>query len=98
MHGRARIAAVQRARPTALVLTKDEVVIRSKDPATGAVDTVGVPLDMAARYGVTVETMRDSVVFDPRGQAWETSSTLIYLSRGSEADTIQISALGKLLR
>ena len=96
MHGRARDHASQRSQPTVIDLKGGIVAIRSINPLTGAPDTLGAVQSMPDRFGVTVSATRDSLVFDGRGIGMEGSATRIYLSRGTYADTIEISALGRI--
>jgi prepilin-type N-terminal cleavage/methylation domain-containing protein len=98
MHSRARGSAIQRRRRTVLVLKNGGVVIRSVHPITGALDTVGAPQLIGERYGVTVSTARDSLVFDPRGMGTEASTTFIEISKGSSADTLRVTPAGRLLQ
>ena len=98
MHSTARAAAVQRSRRTTLLVSGTTLVVRARHPVTGVLDTIGNPQDMRSRYGVSVVTTRDSVVFDPRGVGVESGATTIVVSRGAYADTLQISAAGRVLR
>ncbi len=99
MHATAKAAAVQRSARTVLVLTGGNLVIRAPDPvAAGQVDTVGSPLSVPARYGVTLIPSRDSLVFDPRGIANELMPTTVIVRKGAFADTVLISPAGRVLR
>ena len=73
------------------------MVIRSTDPLTGAVDSVGAVENMNQRFTVDVTSTRDSLVFDARGLGTETSETYIYVRRGSLADTLRVTRLGRVL-
>ena len=97
MHARARGHARQRSQPTVIDLRDGIVAIRSINPLTGTPDTLGMVQTMYDRFGVTVSATRDSLVFDGRGIGMEGSATLVYVSKGAHADTIQISALGRIL-
>ncbi len=96
LHARARSHASQRGQPTVIDLKNGIVAIRSTSPLTGTPDTLGVVHNMHDRFGVTVSATRDSLVFDGRGIGMEGSATLVYVNRESYADTIQISALGRI--
>ena len=96
MHRRARDHASQRGQLTVIDLKGGIVVIRSINPLTGAPDTLGVVQSMPDRFGVTVSATRDSLMFDGRGIGMEGSVTRVYLSRETYADTIEISALGRI--
>ncbi len=97
MHTRARGVAIQRAQRTVFELRSGVMVIRSSHPMTGVIDTVGAVEDMRQRFAVDVVATRDSLVFDGRGFGAESSETSIYVRRGSAADTLQISAAGRML-
>lgn len=97
MHAKARATAIYRGRKTVLHLG-NVVVIRSTHPVSGAVDTVGVPEDLRDRYHVSVYAEPDSVVFDPRGFALGTDSTVVRLKNQLHADTIWISRYGRVTR
>ncbi len=98
MHTTARATAIQRARTTTVVLRGDSVLIRSRHPVTGVEETVETPEDLAARYGVTVTATREELRFDPRGLGAETYPTTIVVASGSHADTVTVSAIGRVLR
>lgn len=101
MHSRARTSAVSRGRLTGLVIRNGNLVIISRNPVTGAVDTVGkTAQDVVAKYGVTFSvnpSTRDTLVFSPRGLGSEATATTIYVSKSGFADTITISPLGRIL-
>jgi len=97
IHAKARAVAIQRGRPAVLDLTAGRLIIRSPDPVTGAPDTVDVE-DVAARYGVEIRATHDSVLFDPRGLGADMSPTTVYVALGTDADTVRISRLGRVLR
>ena len=96
MHTRARDHASQRSQLTVIDLKGGIVAIRSINPLAGAPDTFGVVQSMPDRFGVTVSATRDSLVFDGRGIGMEGYATRVYLSRETYADTIEISALGRI--
>ncbi len=95
---KAKAAAVQRGSPTVLMLSGGNLVIRSRHPVTGAVDTVGVPESLGRRYGASVWATQDSLIFDPRGLGMQSGNTTIVVSKGSYSDTIVVSAAGRVLR
>ena len=99
MHATAKAAAVQRSTRTVLVLSGGSLVIRAPHPVIpGQVDTVGSPLNVPTRYGVTLTTSRDSLMFDPRGIGIEAGPTTVIVQKGEFADTVSISAAGRVLR
>ena len=98
MHAKARAAAVQKGRSTRLVISGNTLLIRTQHPVTGVVDTVGTVEDLYSRFGVTVATSRDSLVFDARGIGTESSPTKITVSRGSYSDGVEINMWGRLVK
>ena len=97
LHARARATAVQRARTVSLVHEGAAVLLVSRHPVTGAVDTIDWQ-DLTARYGVALAFTRDTLQFDPRGIGMELGSTTIIVSRAAYADTIVVTAVGGILR
>ena len=97
MHARARALASTRGRRTVFDLGSGVMVIRSTDPVTGVVDSVGAVENMNQRFTVDVTSTRDSLVFDARGLGTETSETYIYVRRGAMADTLRVTRLGRVL-
>jgi prepilin-type N-terminal cleavage/methylation domain-containing protein len=51
-----------------------------------------------ASHGVTLQVSNPIVVFGPTGMGWGASNTKIVLSRGSQAETITLSRLGRVKR
>jgi prepilin-type N-terminal cleavage/methylation domain-containing protein len=97
LHARARATAVQRARTVSLVREGDALLLVSRHPVTGAVDTLDRQ-DLNARYGVALTFTRDTLTFDPRGIGMELSNTTITVSRAGYADTVMVTAVGGILR
>lgn len=98
MHATARGVATQRAQRTVFDLNAGVIAIRSTNPVTGAIDSVGSTQDLTDRFTVSIASTRDSLVFDPRGLGTETSPTYIYVRRGNSADTLQVTRLGRVLK
>lgn len=98
MVAKSKASAVQRGSTTSLVFTGGNMVIRSRHPVTGAIDTVGTPENLYQRFGATIAASRDSLLFDPRGLGSEAGTTTIVVSRGDFADTVVISPAGRVLR
>jgi prepilin-type N-terminal cleavage/methylation domain-containing protein len=46
--------------------------------------------------GVTLETSNPVVIFGPTGMGWGASNTTVVLRRGSQAETITLSRLGRV--
>ena len=97
MHAQAKATAIQRGRPVAMVQRSNRVILLSRHPVTGAVDTIAVQ-NLAERYGVSLSTTEDSLVFDARGLGMESSSTRITVSKAGISDTIVITSIGSVLR
>lgn len=49
-----------------------------------------------ASHGVLLQVSNEVVVFGPTGVGWGASNTKIVLSRGSQAETITVSRLGRV--
>lgn len=96
LHAKARAAAILRGRSTFLVFDGNSVVIVSRHPVTGAVDTVGNVEDLFGRFGVTVSTTRDTLTFDARGLGTEGSATTITVTRGTHTYQLTVSMWGRV--
>lgn len=98
MHARARATAIQRGRTTSLVHNGNVVLVLSRHPVTGALDTISDPVNIYNSYGGVVQTWsRDTLVFDPRGVGMETSATSIMVRKAALADTIRITPVGSVI-
>lgn len=98
MHAKARAAAIQRGRRAALVFQNNRLLVLTRHPVTGALDTVGSVEDLNSRYGVTIATSRDTLMFDPRGLGMESGDTKIAVRKGAFTEAMVISSLGRVLR
>ncbi len=98
MHATARAAAVQRGRATQLVFSGNTVLILTRHPVTGVLDTVGQPVDLMSRHGVTLNASRSSLQFDPRGLGTEGSATTITVTRGPYSEQLVINMWGRLVK
>jgi len=100
LHGVARNAAILRGRTSVLVLrgSAGQAMVVSKRTGSSAVDTIGRVEDLYARFGVGLSTTADSIIFTPRGIGAGTSNITVIVSRAGYADTLVISAAGRLLR
>ena len=100
LHAVARNSAIQRGRTAVLVLnasTNTVVVVLQRPGSTTAVDTVGKAENLYTRFGVTLSTTNSQVSFNPRGIG-ASSNTTVIVTRSGYADTLVISAAGRLLR
>jgi Tfp pilus assembly protein FimT len=98
MHAKARAAAIQRGRRAALVIQSNTLLVLTRHPVTGGLDTVGSVEDLNSRYGVTITTSRDTLMFDPRGLGMESGDTKISVRKGPFTEAMVISSLGRVLR
>jgi prepilin-type N-terminal cleavage/methylation domain-containing protein len=100
-HAIARNAAIARGRTAVLVIkaaAPATVLVVLKRFGSTAVDTVGAVENLYDRFAVTLTTTSDSVLFTPRGIGVSTSTTTVVATRGGVADTLTISAAGRVLR
>lgn len=95
-YAKARAVAIQRGRRTVLEMTNGRMVIRSINPVTGAVDTVGQPDDLAARFNVTISAVPDTFAFDGRGIGLAAGNTTVIIRFAPFADTLRISRYGRI--
>jgi len=51
-----------------------------------------------SRHGVALETSNPVVIFGPTGMGWGASNTTVVLRRGSQAETITMSRVGRVKR
>lgn len=100
LHAVARNSAIQRGRTAVLVLNSstETTVVILRRPGSTAVDTVGKAENLYTRFGVDLSSTSDSVVFTPRGIGAASGSTTVIATRSGYADTLVISAAGRLVR
>ncbi len=98
MHATARASAIQRGRFTALWIVGDTALVVAQHPVTAAFDTIVNPTNLRTRWGVTVTTNNNWLVFDPRGMSATGGTTNIVVRRGAFQDNIQINPLGRVVR
>lgn len=100
LHAVAKQTSIQRGRTTRLVMNPSAgtaVVVATNQAGTG-LDTIGRVENLHNRFGVSFTTTTNTLVFTPRGIGTEASGTTIILTKGAFADTITISAAGRLVR
>lgn len=90
--------AIDRARDEAL--TRHTIVSLRIDTVLGtlALSARGEQLALHAlshQHGVRLSTTRDSIAFDVRGLGYGAANTSLVASRGSAADTLVVSRLGR---
>lgn len=101
LHAIARNAAISRGRMAVLVIkaaAPATALVVLKRSGSTAVDTVGTVVNLYSRFTVSLTTTSDSVIFTPRGIGISTSTTTVVATRAGVADTLTISAAGRLIR
>lgn len=99
LHAKARAAAIQGGRSTTLKRSGTSVMITTRHPVSGVLDTIDSPTDIYSRYdGVAMTWSQDSVTFDARGIGGQASNTTITFTRSGYADTLVISSVGTVLQ
>ena len=103
MFAKARAAATQGSRKTALMFDGNQVLVTAKprlvSDGVSAIDTVGTVMNLNALYGVTVTPGVDSVAFDPRGLGSNFGTTTTFsVARGGHTDSVTIDGLGRVIR
>lgn len=99
MHARAKLAAIQRGRVTRLRMnpTANTMWVTAVKASGTGLDTVGQVENLYDRFGIHFTSTRDTLVFTPRGVGAEASGTTIIITKGAAADTLSISAAGRLV-
>jgi Tfp pilus assembly protein FimT len=87
----ARSAAVLRASRVAVVIDPNAATLRVLAEA----ETLHVRA-LHSEFGVTLEATRDSVAYGPTGRGYGAANSSIILRRGSAADTVFVSRLGRV--
>jgi prepilin-type N-terminal cleavage/methylation domain-containing protein len=96
MHDRARSRAIASGRTAKLVLTSGNFKVVTSNAVTGSTSTLTTQ-NVASQYGVTITPSRDTLAFDSRGLGTETGATTIIVSNAALADTVNITAIGKIV-
>ena len=100
LHSRARAAAVERSRSTALWFNGNTVAVVSTPrqvPLAGSThDTLGAVVDLNAEFGVALTVAGDPLGFDPRGVGTNTNATTLSVDKLGHADTLVVSPFGRL--
>ncbi|HEU4641906.1 MAG TPA: GspH/FimT family pseudopilin [Gemmatimonadaceae bacterium] len=94
--GQARALAIQNGRSARFVLDGNviKVVLEKNDGTWQSI----VQQDLSATEGVTVESTRDTLSFDPRGLALSNAGgTRIVITKGTYSDSVCVLGLGKIL-
>jgi type II secretion system protein H len=99
LHAMAKQSAIQRGRQAMLVLNagSGSATVVARNAAGTGWDTLETA-EMDDRFGVTLTSTRDTLIFTPRGIGTELSGTTIIVTKGDAADTITVSAAGRLVR
>jgi prepilin-type N-terminal cleavage/methylation domain-containing protein len=100
LHAVAKQTSIQRGRTARLVMDPSAytAVVTVTNQAGSAQDTVGRVENLADRFGVRFTTTTNTLIFTPRGIGAEATGTTIIVTKGGFADTITISAAGRLVR
>lgn len=99
MYARARAASIEQGRIGYLVVTGNRVAALVRIAPDGTMpwaDTIGVVEDLNARHGVTVTSTADTLRFDPRGFGLNGGNVTIAVTRDGIADTVVVSAFGRI--
>jgi Tfp pilus assembly protein FimT len=89
----ARSAAVLRASRVAVVIDPELATLR----VLAESETLHVRA-LRPEFGVTLTATRDSVAYGPTGRGYGAANSSIILRRGSAADTVLVSRLGRVRR
>lgn len=98
LYARARAVSVEQGRMSYLARNGNRVTVLVRIAPAGAAwaDTIGVVEDLNARFGVTVTASDDTIRLDPRGFGLNGTAETITVTRGAIADTVFISAFGRI--
>ena len=96
---RAMASTIARARDDAialhtLVTVRVDTVAATLKVRAYSAQTAVAPIGFT--YGVSLSTTRDSLVFDARGLGYGAANLTIVARRGSSADTLAVSRLGRV--
>jgi len=96
LFNRARAVAIETNRHTALELNGTSALVTIQVPGGGR-DTLA--FEDFSSYGVALATSQGSIAIDPRGIAsgLGTSTAVIVLSKGSHADTVEVTGFGRII-
>ncbi len=95
----ARATAIQRGRPTQIVIRGDTLSVRADTLGNGTFVTLLGPVSLTGTFNVTVNTTQDSIVYTPRGFATNLPATgvKILLARPERRDSVCVSTIGTVL-
>jgi len=94
MNAKAKALAVQRSRTVWLIMNGNDVLLVTRHPVTGALDTAD-RRNLYDAYGVTLTSTLDTLTYDPRGLGLQNSSTSVTVTRpGGFTSTVVIMPLG----
>jgi len=94
----ARGTAIQRGATTRLILASNQLWVEAANPVTGVVERVGNREDFGARYTVTVTPTNDTILYDARGIGMGSAQKSIVVTRGSYAQKVVISVVGRVIQ
>jgi len=100
--GVTEIVATLRAARSAAQRRDARAVVAFDTAAAAAMLTVERDTVLVHRFGaelgVTLEASRDTVIYGPSGRGYGSSNTTLIVRRGSAADTVTVSRLGRVKR
>ena len=101
-HATNEIVAVLALARTTAIARQTHVTVRfdggrSAVSAAAGPDTI-VARDLGAVYGVSIRSNRDSTVYGPAGLGYGAANQTVVIERGSAADSVIISRLGRVRR
>jgi hypothetical protein len=91
-YGRARLAAIMRGRRVRVEFGEDSLRAIFEGPP----DSVFVVRPGPARHGVSLSASRQRVRLAPTGIGWGAANTKLVLRRGTAAESLTTSRLGRL--
>jgi prepilin-type N-terminal cleavage/methylation domain-containing protein len=100
--GATEIVATLRSARAAALRRDARAIVEFDTLAAAARVTVDADTLLVHRFGadlgVTLEVSRDSVIYGPSGRGYGATNTTLVIRRGSAADTVTVSRLGRVRR
>jgi prepilin-type N-terminal cleavage/methylation domain-containing protein len=101
---RARAASTGSGRVTWLKMAGNQAWItatprRNLPIGANTIDTLGIVENLNTRYGISLSSTVDSIMFDPRGIASEIGTgATIKVSKYGHADTVAVNGMGRVIK
>lgn len=98
MYTTARLTALQTGRTVTLTRDNNVIVITAAPrlDGGGGVDTVGAVVDLNGKHGVTASGTPTTVTVNPKGLGGAAFTWIV--TRAEFADTLEVSAFGRILK